>query len=155
MNSTETDYDHFLKCTGSKVPKNQLLVEFNNNSNQYQDTTSTNNKSPNKFHEKIYKENISIKKTSIDMNKIDDLNKENDQLTTNVDMIKEQDLTRKDINGNVIAKKSFKKNDHLNQPTGNKQGKDNATETVKQITECNDSKCQHRIDPRYVNTIYL
>ena len=106
-------------------------MEFNNNSNQYQDTTSTNKKSPNKFHGKIYKGNISIKKNSIDMNKIDDPNKENNQLTTNVDIIKEQDIKTKDINGNLIAKKSFKKNDHLNQPIGNKQGKDNATETIK------------------------
>ena len=155
INSTETNYDHFLKCTGSKIPKIKRLLEFNNNPNQYQDTRSTNNKTPNKFHEKIYKGNISIKKNSIDMNKIDDLNKENDQLTTNVDMIKEQDLTRKDINGNVIAKKSFKKNDHSNQPIGNNQDKDNATETVKQIIECNDAKYQQRIAPRYVNTIYL
>ena len=60
--------------------------------------------------------------------------KENDQLTTTIDIIKEQDVIRKVINCNVIAEINSKENDQSNQPIGNTQGKCNIAENITQIT---------------------
>ena len=91
--------------------ENNKFITFNNYLNQSEDMISTKDKAtnPNRFKDKIYKGNMSIKMPSINNNKIDDHIVGNDHSTNNVDIIKKQKVLRKKINSNVNDKHIIKR----------------------------------------------